>query len=364
MDSLLSTKNKPILLFQPHNETHINQLWNDNNIIFTKLEWFPTALLWPENIPLGTKLPGFDDGLIYPMNASSLLSVIVLDPKPGELILDACAAPGGKSLAIRSIISAKPENTNIVTEQSLSEDTHTAVNNTPANNISVFCEQGEGIESENIHILTASEDTAYAVSDVPNHIATSTTHEQVGSIEDALPVSTLFANDKSPDRSKRMKEVFNHAHIPNTVVTSRPAETIFKTHPNTFDTILLDAPCSSEKHVWQDNKELNNWSESRVKRLAQQQYMLIASLLLALRPRGRLVYSTCALNTEENEFVVDRILKNKSDLTTLIDTDWSNLPGEPGVSGDYSFDKCNVRRIIPSKDSNYDPMFVAVFERV
>jgi 16S rRNA (cytosine967-C5)-methyltransferase len=42
-------------------------------------------------------LPGFADGLVSVQDAAAQLAVEVLDPRPGELILDACAAPGGKT---------------------------------------------------------------------------------------------------------------------------------------------------------------------------------------------------------------------------------------------------------------------------
>ncbi len=42
-------------------------------------------------------LPGFDDGLVSVQDGGAQLAAELLDPKPGEMVLDACAAPGGKS---------------------------------------------------------------------------------------------------------------------------------------------------------------------------------------------------------------------------------------------------------------------------
>ncbi len=44
------------------------------------------------------ELSGFDDGLFFVQDEASTLSVIALDPKPGERVIDVCSAPGGKSL--------------------------------------------------------------------------------------------------------------------------------------------------------------------------------------------------------------------------------------------------------------------------
>lgn len=45
-------------------------------------------------------LPGFDDGLASVQDAGAQLAAVLLDARPGERVLDACAAPGGKSAAI------------------------------------------------------------------------------------------------------------------------------------------------------------------------------------------------------------------------------------------------------------------------
>ncbi|TLM75721.1 16S rRNA (cytosine(967)-C(5))-methyltransferase RsmB [Microbulbifer harenosus] len=50
-----------------------------------------------ENPVAVTRLPGFDDGLVSVQDQSAQLAAELLDPQPGERILDACAAPGGKT---------------------------------------------------------------------------------------------------------------------------------------------------------------------------------------------------------------------------------------------------------------------------
>ena len=81
--------------------------------------------------------------------------------------------------------------------------------------------------------------------------------------------------------------------------------------PSSFDAILLDAPCSGERHLIENSKELSHWKEARTKGLAQKQYSLLCSAWLALRPGGRLMYSTCALSPLENDGVIEKFLKKK-----------------------------------------------------
>ncbi|QWE16656.1 16S rRNA (cytosine(967)-C(5))-methyltransferase RsmB [Polynucleobacter sp. AP-Nino-20-G2] len=58
-----------------------------------------SALLLREPVPV-SDLPGFYSGAVSVQDAGAQLAAILLDPKPGEHILDACAAPGGKTAHI------------------------------------------------------------------------------------------------------------------------------------------------------------------------------------------------------------------------------------------------------------------------
>jgi 16S rRNA (cytosine967-C5)-methyltransferase len=56
----------------------------------------PSALLLPEAVPV-SDLPGFYSGSVSVQDAGAQLAAILLNPQEGELVLDACAAPGGKT---------------------------------------------------------------------------------------------------------------------------------------------------------------------------------------------------------------------------------------------------------------------------
>ncbi len=56
-----------------------------------------------KNLPALNSLPAFHRGDFYIQNSSSQLPAIILDPKPGETILDACAAPGGKTIQLANL---------------------------------------------------------------------------------------------------------------------------------------------------------------------------------------------------------------------------------------------------------------------
>ena len=64
---------------------------------FARQDWFEENLVFElKSHPPLTHLPSFQQGLFYIQDPSTLLAVHAMDPKPGETILDLCAAPGGK----------------------------------------------------------------------------------------------------------------------------------------------------------------------------------------------------------------------------------------------------------------------------
>jgi len=77
-----------------------------------------------------------------------------------------------------------------------------------------------------------------------------------------------------------------------------------------FDTILVDAPCSGSGLFRKDPKALDEWSENNVKLCAERQKRILADVLPSLKEGGILVYSTCSYSTEENEEIMDWLMKH------------------------------------------------------
>ena len=109
-ESLLASLVKPhplVLLIDPHHTQQVKQQWLDKGLAWTPLVWFPTAVLWPADVPMGTLLPGVTEGWIYPLSPSSLVPVVALSAKASDTVFDACAAPGGKTVALVVGVTAK-----------------------------------------------------------------------------------------------------------------------------------------------------------------------------------------------------------------------------------------------------------------
>lgn len=60
------------------------------------ISWMPTAIRLEQPVSLSS-LPGFEEGLVSVQDAGAQLAALFLDARPGMRVLDACAAPGGKT---------------------------------------------------------------------------------------------------------------------------------------------------------------------------------------------------------------------------------------------------------------------------
>ena len=126
---------------------------------------------------------------------------------------------------------------------------------------------------------------------------------------------SLQCNDRSPDRRLRLQHVLENS-LPESWrsiinVTGYDCVKFGMHKKECYDRILLDAPCSSDRHVLNSPSHLEVWSVKRVKRLSVEQGSLLASAVDALRPGGELIYGTCALSPLENDAVVAKILKKR-----------------------------------------------------
>lgn len=179
----------------------------------------------------------------YLLDAGSLLAVEVLDVQPTDCVLDICAAPGGKSLAILQRL-------------------------------------------------------------------------------DLAKGGSLTCNELSPDRRKRLKTVIQSyvpSHLrPYVTISSRDATRWHLLESTKFDKILVDAPCSSDRHVLRDEEELASWTPARVRANSKRQFAILSSAVKAVREGGLLVYATCALSEAENDSVVEKVIhKTRAKISVL-----------------------------------------------
>ena len=92
----------------------------------------------------------------------------------------------------------------------------------------------------------------------------------------------------------------------------RDGRTVGQAVPDRFDRVLLDAPCSSEARFRStESSSMAHWSLRKVRDCARKQKALLKSAFRTLKPGGTLVYSTCSFSLEENERIVDGLLRRE-----------------------------------------------------
>lgn len=123
----------------------------------------------------------------------------------------------------------------------------------------------------------------------------------------------LTCNEISPARHKRLTLVLqNHLNAPlfSTIRITRYDGRRWSCYEtNVFDRILLDAPCSSERHVLKSPTHLADWSYGRIKNVTAKQWALFSSAFRLLKNNGYLLYVTCALSPAENDEIIKKALK-------------------------------------------------------
>jgi NOL1/NOP2/sun family putative RNA methylase len=118
----------------------------------------------------------------------------------------------------------------------------------------------------------------------------------------------IIANDDNLERIKALRINLQKMGIKNCVVSYDKGERFWKKGIK-FDKILVDAPCSGSGKIITSFSSLNLWSQGIVKRLSNLQKKLLFSASKCLKKDGIIVYSTCSLDPEENEEVIDFCIK-------------------------------------------------------
>lgn len=132
-------------------------------------------------------------------------------------------------------------------------------------------------------------------------------------------------------RYHRLKANLARMGVSNTQTYLKDGRVVGGLKPDSFDRVMLDAPCSSESRfkTW-DPGSCEHWSPAKVSECAKKQKRLILSAFDALKPGGVLMYCTCSFAPEENELIVDHLLKKREGVHLLpLALDLPNL--RPGL---------------------------------
>ena len=216
----------------------------------------------------------FERGALMPQSRASMLVAHALDPRPGESVLDLCAAPGAKTTHIAALM------------------------------------RDEG---------------------------------------------RIVAVDSDPGRARALE--MNCSRLGVSCVDVRPGDARAAAFGRDFDRVLVDPPCS-DLGTLQSRPDVR-WRKrpAQIAALATIQRELLEAGAAAVRPGGRLVYSTCTIERTENQDQIEEFLARHGDFSAF-DLSGPYAPGpgtEVGTGG-------NFIQTIPHLDGT-DGFFIAALTR-
>lgn len=171
----------------------------------------------------------------------------------------------------------------------------------------------------------------------------------------------ILANELDKIRYERLK--FNVESQGSNIieVVNGRGEKIGENYTEVFDKVLLDTPCSGEgRFLASSVQTYRDWSLRKVKDLTKMQKKLFKSAYDALKPNGIMVYSTCTINKDENEYILDWALDNLD--LKMLDIDLKIKGAMQAFNDDVNNKSINKAiRILPSKEM--EGFFVAKLKK-
>lgn len=171
----------------------------------------------------------------------------------------------------------------------------------------------------------------------------------------------LVSNEIIPSRCKILTGNIERLGLKNCVTTCMDTSRLAKTFPETFDLVMVDAPCSGEGMFRKDDTAIEEWSVQNVKMCAERQAEILENAVKCLKDGGYIIYATCTFSVEENEMTVDNFLATHPDFEIVP----VRKKVEENTSDGIFYDGCNcenirfARRFYPHK-SKGEGQFMAV----
>jgi 16S rRNA (cytosine967-C5)-methyltransferase len=141
---------------------------------------------------------------------------------------------------------------------------------------------------------------------------------------------TVIATDIRSDRLRRVDENCRRLGI-STVRALLVSPAGDNVPPGPFDAVLVDVPCSNTGVLGKRPEARWRIDEAQIAELVRQQEALLMAACKRLKPGGRVVYSTCSIEPEENEQIVRHILDARTDLMLVCER--HHVPGRPADGG-------------------------------
>ncbi len=123
-----------------------------------------------------------------------------------------------------------------------------------------------------------------------------------------IPNGTLVSNEIDSKRANVLFQNLERMSLSNVYITNNSSLELANTFPNTFDVILVDAPCSGEGMMRKDEMARDMWTKENVMLCKERDIEIINNANKMLKCGGKLIYSTCTFSREEDCDMVEYII--------------------------------------------------------
>jgi 16S rRNA (cytosine967-C5)-methyltransferase len=184
------------------------------------------------------------------------------------------------------------------------------------------------------------------------------------------PQADLLATDVSPRRLQALMQRLRREAPNSKVRTLESDASVLPAEEGFFDLILCDVPCSGTGTLARNPEIRHHLRPSDLSRQAERQRRILTAALQRLAPGGRLVYSTCSLEPEENEQVVTAVLEallpkvavSRIPIESMVDR--LKQQGTLDPADDLTrLTREGFLRTLPGSGFNGDGFFAALFTR-
>jgi 16S rRNA C967 or C1407 C5-methylase (RsmB/RsmF family) len=161
----------------------------------------------------------------------------------------------------------------------------------------------------------------------------------------------ILAVDNNEYRVKKLRSNLQRMHVKNTLVVKKDARQLRGLN-NYFDKIMLDAPCTGEGLIVFKKERKFTKTMDDLKKMSALQLQLLKKGFELLRQGGKLLYTTCSIAPEENEYVLSKFLSETSSAEIAL-TRHGNI-GSPGLTSfrgvDFNKQLEKCLRVYPHRD--------------
>jgi NOL1/NOP2/sun family putative RNA methylase len=176
----------------------------------------------------------------------------------------------------------------------------------------------------------------------------------------------IVANDLAIERIRALASNIDRLGVLNVAVLQGDGSRLGDEMPESFDRVLLDAPCSAVGTLHSAYELPKWWSWNKIGRLVGIQRKLMLSAFKALKPGGVLVYSTCTLVPSENEGIVNYLLEREPS-ARAVEIEDMKVPLRPGLTswkkGEFDESLMLTRRVI-GHEAGMEGFYIAKIEKV